>query len=394
MRLLLVSQDFPPKTGGIQTYSMELAKAWQQAGLDDFRVLTISDKKNAAQEVQMDKTAPFPIHRIKVPDPSWMPAVLNRYFRKWCSDLGITHTYHAQWQTLGPVIKAKQKGYPVKVSCAVHGRELLFNPYSSYPFLREWYANKMKRLLSGTDLLFSNSHYTAELATEIRQTTDHIYTTGLGVPGTYFNVPTKEAARKWIEGTYGIQSADFILVSLCRLVKRKGIDDILLALAQIKQRSPKRSFQYLIAGKGPYEQELRKKVRELDLTHEVHFLGRVESEDLNTFFGAADLFSMPARKEGPDVEGYGIVFLEAAAAGVPSVATRSGGIPDAVLDGKTGILVNESNVTELKEALEYFMNVTPEEMSEWSERAKAHAQQQNWTNIGHFILHKMNAENS
>lgn len=131
-----------------------------------------------------------------------------------------------------------------------------------------------------------------------------------------------------------------VLLTLGRLMRRKGHARILRILPNLLATHPR--LQYVIAGVGPEEANLRKLVAELNLTERVHFLGRVPDQDLPALLCEATVFAHPnyATEQG-DVEGFGIVFLEAAACGIPVVGGNSGGVPDSVRDGTTGFLVGE-----------------------------------------------------
>lgn len=141
------------------------------------------------------------------------------------------------------------------------------------------------------------------------------------------------------------------LVTLCRLVKGKGIDIALRALKILAARSI--PFRYVIGGDGPERRFLEESVDELGLRGTVHFRGSVVGEEKWRLLRNANVFVMPSRLDStiPWQEGFGIAFVEAAAFGLPAVGSRSGGIPDAVVDGETGILVPEESPADLADAL-------------------------------------------
>jgi phosphatidylinositol alpha-1,6-mannosyltransferase len=140
-----------------------------------------------------------------------------------------------------------------------------------------------------------------------------------------------------------------VLLTISRLVPRKGIDTVLRSLPQIAQSVP--NVYYLIGGDGPDRARLEALVEQLGVAHRVRFLGKIPYDDLVRYYNMADVFVMPSRENMPFVEGFGIVFLEANACGKPVVGARSGGIPDAVLNGKTGLLVEPDDEVELAQAL-------------------------------------------
>jgi phosphatidyl-myo-inositol dimannoside synthase len=123
----------------------------------------------------------------------------------------------------------------------------------------------------------------------------------------------------------------------------------LRALGRVRTRVP--GARYVIVGDGPHRASLEADVQTLGLADVVHFAGASRSEDLPRWYAAADVFVMPNRPDGVDFEGFGMVFLEAAAAGKPSIGGCSGGVPEAVNDGVTGQLVDGTDVLEIEKAM-------------------------------------------
>jgi phosphatidylinositol alpha-1,6-mannosyltransferase len=139
-----------------------------------------------------------------------------------------------------------------------------------------------------------------------------------------------------------------MLLTVGRLVPRKGVDTVLRALPRIAASVPE--VQYVVAGTGPDRNRLERLAVRNGVRDRVHFVGYVADDVLSSYYSAADLFVMPAREALPDVEGFGLVFLEANACGTPAVGARSGGIPDAIVDGETGLLVPPNAPGSLAEA--------------------------------------------
>jgi phosphatidylinositol alpha-1,6-mannosyltransferase len=141
------------------------------------------------------------------------------------------------------------------------------------------------------------------------------------------------------------------LLTVCRLVRRKGIDTVLQVLPALRAEMP--DLCYRIVGDGPDRGYLEQVARDLDLLDVVKFLGRVSDDALPDIYRRSDIFVMPAREEttSASVEGFGIVYLEASASGLPVVAARSGGAVEAVIDGETGFLVPPDEPEALTRAL-------------------------------------------
>jgi phosphatidylinositol alpha-1,6-mannosyltransferase len=129
-----------------------------------------------------------------------------------------------------------------------------------------------------------------------------------------------------------------VLLTVGRLQKRKGHDRAIEALPRLLESFP--GLRYVIVGTGEERESLADLAERLGVSDRVVFPGLVPDEDLPGYYGACDLFVMPNRTERSDIEGFGIVFLEAAAAGKPAVAGASGGAGEAVVDGVTGLLVD------------------------------------------------------
>jgi phosphatidylinositol alpha-1,6-mannosyltransferase len=150
----------------------------------------------------------------------------------------------------------------------------------------------------------------------------------------------------------------FRLLSLGRLIERKGFDTTIKAMAKIalptgRDRSGQApgDIHYYIAGKGPYENELKELIYKYSLKERVHLLGFIPDEDKSAIYNIADLFVMPSRELPKDVEGFGITYLEAAASGIPSIGGKSSGAEDAIVDEVTGYLVDPMNIDEIADKI-------------------------------------------
>jgi phosphatidylinositol alpha-1,6-mannosyltransferase len=142
---------------------------------------------------------------------------------------------------------------------------------------------------------------------------------------------------------------ELILMSVARLQRRKGHDLVLRALPELRRRH---RITYVIVGDGPEMSSLRRMTEQLELQDSVRFVGTVSDDMLPAYFAAGDIFVLPTRVEEPDFEGFGIVFLEAAAAEKPTIGGRNGGVPEAVADGETGVLVDGDDLPMLTVALD------------------------------------------
>jgi phosphatidylinositol alpha-1,6-mannosyltransferase len=327
MRLLFVTQDFPPDIGGIQTYSWEVAH--RLADRAEHLAVMAPEQPRASS---VDRTAPFPVHRLPGRS-SLLPLSLLPSLPARARRLRPHVAFHAQWQTVGASVLARSLfGWPRRIVCAAHGRELLFNPGTAYPGLGAGYRCLRQALLRQADTFVPVSEYTDGLLHE------------RGVPPGRTRVvpngtdPERFRPRDDTDLRRRLGLADRpLLLTVGRLVRRKGIDTVLRALPTLARTCP--DVAYVIAGTGPDGRRLKRLGARLGVQDRVQFVGDVGHDRLPLYYSAADLFVMPAREDPPDVEGFGLVFLEANACGTPVVGAATGGIPTAIRDGETGLLV-------------------------------------------------------
>jgi phosphatidyl-myo-inositol dimannoside synthase len=168
-----------------------------------------------------------------------------------------------------------------------------------------------------------------------------------GVDTTRF---TPELDGRWVREAFGIGDRPLIL-SVSRMVHRKGQDVLIDAFPIVQRAVP--DVALLLVGDGPARERLEARVSARALSSSIRFAGEVEDADLPAFYAAADVFATPCRTRwgGLEVEGFGIVFLEAAAAGLASVAGDSGGAAEAVIDEETGLIVDGADASSTAEAL-------------------------------------------
>ncbi len=336
MRLLVLTQDFPPRVGGIETYSWELARRWARE-VEHLVVLAPSHPESA----RIDRAAPFTVVRTRVPDDllslaGGLPAsaVVARH--------RIDTAFLAQWQPGGGVLALRRAGALRRVGIAAHGREILLRPFGG---VAQAAMDALRRkVLAGADALIPVSRYTAGLIR--RQGVEHprVFVVGNGTDPERFSPGDGGEFRR----RHGLGEGPLV-VTIGRLVPRKGIDDVLRALPSVVARAP--GTIYAVIGGGPDQGRLEGLARSLGVAERVRFLGKVSDAEVVEGFRAADVFVTASRDDEPDVEGFGLVFLEAGACGRPVVGTRAGGIPDAIVDGETGLLVPQGDPAALGAAL-------------------------------------------
>ena len=320
MTHLLVTNDFPPKIGGIQSYLWEL---WRRLDPDRFQVLTTAHPDAA----EFDAAQPFRIHRL--PDTQFLPtpkmrAVVGEYRARSGADLVV----------LDPAVPIGLVGAHLDRPYAVvlHGAEVTVP--GRLPVSRQLLGRVIRR---SVQVIAAGGYPAAEGAKVAgRGRMPPVTVIPPGIDGDRFRPLTTEE-RRAARCRFGAEPDDLLVVSLSRLVPRKGMDVLIEAAGALGREFP--TLKVLIGGEGRDRPRLEKKVRETEAP--VRLLGSVSQDDLPLLYGCSDVYAMLCRNRwaGLEQEGFGIVFLEAAACAVPQVAGDSGGAAEAVVDGSTGFVV-------------------------------------------------------
>jgi len=206
---------------------------------------------------------------------------------------------------------------------------------------------RVKTALRNSQLLVTCSRFTRDtLVRDFKVPADKIEVLNPGINPDLLNL---EPDSKPIKEQYNLEGK-FVVLTVSRLVKRKGHGTVLESLARLKQMGFN-DFVYLIIGRGPEENYIRGKVRESNLESNVAFVGYVDNKNLPNFYNACDVFVMVSDNLDGDYEGFGIVYLEAGAFSKPVVGSRSGGTADAIEDGKTGFLIDSGDSIALSNVL-------------------------------------------
>jgi phosphatidylinositol alpha-1,6-mannosyltransferase len=228
---------------------------------------------------------------------------------------------------------------PKGVIC--HGSDVVSIPKLS-PIRRLLYNH----FVGSVDDVFCNSHFTAQEFKKVfnQKLTPEVI--GCGVDsGTLPPAVDKKIAKEKLQ-----IDADFVLLTIGRLIPRKGIDMVIKALPDILRSFPR--TVYLVAGAGPDLDRLKDLGRKVGCEEHVRFDGEFDNKLLGHYYCVADIFVMPSRYIPNEcVEGFGIVYVEAGYYGIPVIGGKAGGVPDAVVDGETGFLVNPEDPQEIGQAI-------------------------------------------
>jgi len=317
---LLVTNDFPPKLGGIQSYLWEL---WRRLPPDSTVVLTTPHAGAAA----FDAEQPFRV--VRTPDPVLLPHPgLVRRIRALAAEVGAGLVVLDPALPLGLV--GPRLGLPYAV--VVHGAEV------TVPGRAPGTRALLGSVLRQAELVVAAGGYPAA---EARRAAGRDLPTVVVPPGvdvTRFT-PLDAGGRAEARRRFGIPVDARVVLGVSRLVPRKGFDVVIEAAGRLARSRP--GLEVVIAGAGRDLARLQRLASRTPAP--VRFLGRVPDDDLPALYGSADVFAMLCRNRwgGLEQEGFGIVYLEAAASGVPQVAGRSGGAHEAVDDGRTGVVVQD-----------------------------------------------------
>jgi phosphatidylinositol alpha-1,6-mannosyltransferase len=319
---LLVTNDFPPKVGGIQTYLWEL---WRRLPADDVTVLTTPHADAAAFDAEQPYRIVRTEQQVLLPTPG---------LRKRIDDLA--DEVGAKLVVLDPAVPVGLVGPRLRrpYAVVVHGSELIGRiPLGGSQAMGEVVRKAVHVIAAGG--------YPAAEATRVAGGPDRTPPITIVPPGvdTERFHPLDDDARAAARTRLGLEGDADLVVGVSRLVPRKGFDVLVDAAARLAPTHPR--LRLVIGGGGRDHDRLAKRIA--DTNAPARLLGRVADDDLPDLYAAADVFAMCCRTRwaGLEPEGFGIVFLEAAACGVPQLAGDSGGAGDAVVDGETGLLVRD-----------------------------------------------------
>lgn len=379
MSIIFLADDFPPALGGIQTYACELARATSQLGEE---VAVVAGRQEGGE--QFDAELPF--HVIRVPTRGSYPMAAMNLSAGAVQAAELLDTpphclVATKWSPEGPAATLAYGRLRSLMVLIGHGGEFSHTGGN----LLKWLMQRV--VLKRMHLCLANSHYTADLFTKAGVGRDRVGIIYGGVRPERYEMADERLRELRYEMALGEAP---LLLTASRLVARKGHDTVMQALPKVLERFPQTTW--VITGEGPMAGELMALAEELEVSDSVRFLGRVPDDRLAELYAVADLYVMPARPVRGDLaEGLGLAYLEAAAAGTPSVATNFGGIPDAVLDGETGLLVEPGDPDALAEAMIDLLS-DPERRRAMGERARERVRAEfTWSRVAQRFLEELGA---
>jgi len=345
MKTLLLAENWPPRVGGIENYLTNIA-AHLDAEVDVIAPADASLTSGVSSSTPGVFSASVIRKRFFWPviRPAWLPLFVWLYWRVRREKYGVTLCGKALFEGL--------IGYYLKKYLGV--------PYIVFTYAMEVEAwgrrprerRKLTRVLRQADRGVYINDETRNRLLALNVTENQLVKIWPGV-GEIFLKGVGKDQLKLVLKRYQLERP--YVLTVARLIERKGIDVLIEAFSQLDQ-TKFGDVQLVIVGEGPELKTLRQIARQEFIESSVQFIGKVPDEDLPALYTGAEVFVMTSRRVNGDLEGFGIVYLEAAACGTPAIATSSGGAAEAVVDEETGLVVQPDSPVWVKRALERFLS--------------------------------------
>ena len=337
-KILFITNDFGPRAGGIESFMIGLIEnlpmnsvlvytsnqrgsgAYDRSWLDNYGVVVIRDRS-----------------KILLPTPRVARAV-----KKVVRSNQVQIACFGAAAPLALLARGVRRAGVARVIAITHGHEVWWAKVFPFPLA-------LRRIGDSVDALTYLGEFTKR---EISKALSSRGRSGLvqlapGIDVEHFRPRDDLTQLRTALALDGLK----VVVSVGRLVRRKGQDRLIEAMPLIRRSIP--NAHLLLVGEGGYGKYLKALARRLGVTDAVTFVGRVHYSELPKYFSLGEVFAMPSRSRfrGLEVEGLGIVYLEAGSCGLPVIAGMSGGAPDAIIEGRTGLVVDGKNVKEISEAI-------------------------------------------
>ena len=339
-KVLLITSEFPPVTGGIGTYCYQLATAAAKRGHD---ITVFAPDFGKTAEPRGDEGLPFRV--VRYAGGSYTVRDFARFFSQVWRQLGadrydVVHT--GDWAS-ALIMRNVNRFKHVPYMAMVHGTDVLLMPHSRQIKLLG------SKIFEMPERIMTNSEFTRSLLLENFPDVDparvHVGLLGVG-PEWFDDVP--DAGE--VLARLGIPQDRFCLLTVARLDERKGHRLVFKALKDLPADAAE-DMTYVIVGKGDAEYTAQLRALAVACPVATVLTGPVSNDDLRALYASADVFCMPGEPHPRRVEGFGLVYLEAAAQGVPAIASRVGAIPEVVVDGTTGIVIEPADFEALESSI-------------------------------------------
>ena len=336
-KILCITNDFGPRAGGIETFVIGLIERLPKNSV----IVYTSSQENSAP-FDKDWLEKFGVRVIRDKSKVLLPSFrVGRAVRHLLRSESITTVFFGAAAPLGLLSQGLRRAGATKIVALTHGHEVWWSKI--WPF--SW---AMRRIGNGTDHLtylgdYTKSQISRALSTKAARSMVKI------APGIDTDHFAPQASAASLRAQLGLADKK-IIVSVGRLVHRKGQDTLIESLPAILSEVPDAHLVFI--GEGPYKDYLVKRANELGVHDAITFIGRIHYAELPRYICIGDIFAMPSRSRlaGLEVEGLGIVYLEASACGLAVIGGKSGGAPDAVLEGESGFAVDGTSPQEVASA--------------------------------------------
>jgi glycosyltransferase involved in cell wall biosynthesis len=363
MNILFITTKFPPRVGGMEQSNFEIVKALENL---DHKVVVLTGNNKKKELYKFDKSQNFELIRIK-----------NTYPENYDNPM---HRIKGYFSFYKKILFLKKNNEFSKVIIADAEMRKMIGFFSFLPLLelnlsqlisiisvpqiktgkKNIFIKKIKNYLlnksySKTDVLvFSSNSTKNEIYSFYGEnffSEKKVYILHRTINNYFLNSPPNNKKIQDIKNKYKIENSNIIL-SISRITKEKGIQNSIIALKELLENDKiSKSFKYLIVGEGKYLDDIKKLVKKNNMVENVVFCGNIRHENIISFYDVCDFFILPSQRES-----FGRVFAEAGSRKKAVIAPKVGGVPEVVLDKKTGLLINPNDINEIKNSILYLLN--------------------------------------
>ena len=333
--ILLLTNDFGPRAGGIETFIIGLLERMPKG-----EVIVYTSKQVGSESFDKKWLDNFGVKVIRDPSKILLPTPrVIRAVRRVIKQSKVEKIWFGAAAPLAISARFLRAGNVKKIVALSHGHELWWSKVFPFNFA-------MKEIARSVDVLTFLGDYTGSVIKRNFKDRAKLVKIAPGIDISHFKPEGDLSKINAVRSELKIGSEPLIL-SVGRLVHRKGQDKLITAMPKILAKRP--DAKLLLIGQGPRKAKLDSLVAKYGIADSVKFLGSIAYTDLPKYLNAADLFVMPSRSRlmGLEVEGLGIVYLEASACALPVIAGSSGGAPDALIDGRTGYVVDGRDIDQI-----------------------------------------------
>ena len=339
---LFITNDFGPRAGGIETFVHGLIERLPKGS-----VIVYTSAQANAQTFDAEWLLKYGVEVIRDRSKILLPTPrVIKACQKLISNRKLSKVAFGAAAPLAMMARAMRSAGAQKVVALTHGHEVWWAKVPPFSFAIRYMGKNI-------DVITYLGDYTrGEISKALSEAdASKLVQIAPGIDVDHF-VPTDSSN---LRAELGLTDKS-VIISVGRLVHRKGQDKLIAALPEIKTAVP--NVHLVLVGVGPHQDYLEKLALKLNVSDCVTFIGRINYAELPKYICLGDIFAMPSRSRffGLEVEGLGIVYLEASACGLPVVGGKSGGAPDAVLVGETGVVVDGTNPSEIAEACIELLN--------------------------------------